>query len=62
MSGTDVRVTGAAPSASAARDTARLAAAGMLGDFIDPLRWLDFKFAIDIDGYSNAWSISSRGS
>ncbi len=45
--GTDVRVTGVVPSPTAAIDKARLAAAGLLGDFIEPLRWLDRKFAID---------------
>jgi hypothetical protein len=34
---------------------ARMQAAGILGKPIEPATWLTHKFAIDIDGYSNAW-------
>ena len=30
--------------------------AGLAGDFIPPERWLNMKYAIDIDGFTNAWN------
>lgn len=39
-----------------AEDHNRLARAGILGEPIDPVRWRARKFALDIDGNSNAWS------
>lgn len=30
--------------------------AGLIGEFVSPFDWADMKFAVDIDGYSNAWS------
>jgi hypothetical protein len=38
------------------RDRDRLARAGILGEPIDPVTWRARKFAMDIDGNSNAWS------
>ena len=38
------------------RDRDRLARAGILGDPIEPVTWRARKFALDIDGNSNAWS------
>ncbi len=39
------------------RKHAALAAAGLMGDFIPPLTsWANRKFAVDIDGHTNAWS------
>lgn len=38
------------------RDRDRLARAGVLGEAMDPVRWRARKFALDIDGNSNAWS------
>jgi len=49
-------VTGRCAIGKRSPDTARLAAAGMLGDFIDPPALARLQVAIDIDGYSNAWS------
>ena len=37
-------------------DKHRLEQAGILGGHIEPMTWLLRKFAIDIDGNSNAWS------
>jgi hypothetical protein len=37
-------------------DTARLASAGIIGDYISPIAWCGMKFAIDVDGNTNAWS------
>jgi Glycosyl transferase family 90 len=44
------------PSSNLALDTERLASAGILGDYIAPITWCGLKFAIDIDGNTNAWS------
>lgn len=54
--GTDVKLSAVAQSADVVRDTERLSRAGILGEFISPICWYGFKFAIDIDGNSNAWS------
>ncbi len=54
--GTDVKLSGIAQSADSGRDRERLADAGVLGEFISPICWYGLKFAIDIDGNSNAWS------
>jgi hypothetical protein len=53
---TDVKISGVAQSSNAALDKDRLASAGILGEPISPIAWHTFKFAIDIDGNSNAWS------
>jgi hypothetical protein len=53
---TDVKVSGVTQSADKNLDADRLARAGILGDFISPICWYGSKFAIDIDGNSNAWS------
>ncbi|WP_421701768.1 glycosyl transferase family 90 [Aliiroseovarius sp.] len=37
-------------------DRAALEAAGLLGDRVPPGGWRRRKFALDVDGYSNAWS------
>jgi hypothetical protein len=54
--GTDVKLSSIAQSTNKVRDTERLSRAGILGEFISPICWYGFKFAIDIDGNSNAWS------
>jgi hypothetical protein len=56
MDGTDVKISAIRQSSDAAEDRHRLARAGVLGDFIRPLAWHTFKFAVDIDGNTNAWS------
>jgi hypothetical protein len=56
MPDTDVKLSGIAQSANKALDSERLAGAGILGEFVSPLCWYGSKFAIDIDGNSNAWS------
>jgi hypothetical protein len=54
--GCDAKISGIAQSSNPAQDEQRLARAGILGEFISPIAWHSFKFAIDIDGNSNAWS------
>jgi Glycosyl transferase family 90 len=56
MAGTDVKISAVAQSIDAAADRERLAKAGILGGFIAPIAWYGHRFAIDIDGNSNAWS------
>jgi hypothetical protein len=51
----DVKISTIVQSNDPAGDTERLARAGIMGDFIPPLAWRGFKFAIDIDGNTNAW-------
>lgn len=53
---TDVKLSGIAQSADSSLDRERLANAGVLGEFMSPISWYGLKFAIDIDGNSNAWS------
>jgi len=52
----DVKISGIAQSSNAALDRERLSAAGILGEYSSPIFWFGCKFAIDIDGNSNAWS------
>ena len=54
--GCDVKISGIGQSSNPTQDKQRLARAGILGEYISPLAWHTFKFAIDIDGNSNAWS------
>lgn len=54
--GTDVRLSTVSQSSDRALDTERLAEAGILGEFISPIAWHRFKFAIDIDGNTNSWT------
>lgn len=54
--GTDAKISAIAQTADRQRDAERLARAGILGEFIPALAWNDCKFAIDVDGNSNAWS------
>jgi hypothetical protein len=56
MPGTDVKLSAISHSNNNVLDTDRLASAGILGEFISPVAWHGLKFAIDIDGHSNAWS------
>jgi hypothetical protein len=56
MKGVDARIVDVAQSADPAKDRSRLEQADILGGRIDPKTWLVRKFAIDIDGNSNAWS------
>lgn len=54
--GTDVKISNVLRADGLAVNRGRLANAGILGDFISPRTWCGCKFAIDIDGNSNAWS------
>lgn len=56
LPGTDARLTGVIQTADRASDSARLGAAGILGAYVSPIVWNGLKFAIDIDGNTNAWS------
>lgn len=38
------------------KNCAALARAGLMADRIPPISWMGRKFAVDIDGFSNAWS------
>jgi hypothetical protein len=53
---TDVKISAVVQSNDADRDGDRLAKAGILGPYMSPIAWHSCKFAIDIDGNSNAWS------
>jgi len=52
----DARFVGIAQSNDVERDRNRLEQAGILAGYVDPMTWLVRKFAIDIDGNTNAWS------
>jgi hypothetical protein len=52
----DVKLHAIAQSSNLPVDTERLTRAGVLGDYISPIAWCGLKFAIDIDGNTNAWS------
>ena len=52
----DAKLSHVAQSAEPERDRARLLAAGIVGDRLEASTWRGRKFAIDIDGNSNAWS------
>jgi Glycosyl transferase family 90 len=54
--GCDAKISGIAQSSNPAQDEQRLARAGIVGEYIWPLAWHTFKFAIDVDGNSNAWT------
>ena len=54
--GADVKISGVVQSAAAVADRERLAKAGIFGAFIAPVFWHSFRYAIDIDGNTNAWS------
>lgn len=54
--GVDARFVIVVQSADPTQDGRCLVQAGILGGHIDPMTWLVRKFAIDIDGNSNAWS------
>lgn len=41
--------------ANAGHESRVLSAQGLMGERIDTTSWLQRKFAIDVDGYSNAW-------
>jgi glycosyl transferase family 90 len=56
MPNVDAKLINAVQSGDAPRDLARLRAAGILGDPIDPMTWSRRKFALDVDGNSNAWA------
>jgi hypothetical protein len=59
--GCDAKISGIAQSSNPAQDEQRLARAGIVGEYIWPLAWHTFKFAIDVDGNSNAWTTQRRG-
>jgi Glycosyl transferase family 90 len=52
----DARLINVVQSAEPARDKLRLEQADIFGNFIHPRTWCVRKFAIDVDGNSNAWS------
>jgi hypothetical protein len=54
--GVDAAFAEVAPSDDPRLDGKRLAAAGLLGGRIPPASWAHRRFAIDIDGNTNAWS------
>ncbi|MEP9390169.1 glycosyl transferase family 90 [Mesorhizobium sp. KR9-304] len=54
--GVDAKFAGIAQSADPRHDRLRLERAGILAGYIDPMTWLVRKFAIDIDGNTNAWT------
>lgn len=54
--GVDAKFASLAQSVESERDRRQLEQAGILGGRIDPRTWIIRKFAIDIDGNSNAWS------
>lgn len=54
--GTDVKISRVVQSDDEALHRERLTKAGIFGQNISSLAWNGFKFAIDIDGNSNAWS------
>lgn len=56
LDGVDAKISNVVQTATPERDTARLRDAGVLGTPIDRNAWNSVKFAIDIDGNSNAWS------
>jgi hypothetical protein len=56
VQGTDAKLSGITQSVDKGLDHARLGKAGVLGELISPICWYGLKFAIDIDGNSNAWS------
>ncbi len=53
---TDAKIYRVVQSADPERDEAILTAAGLMGAPVPVERWLDAKFAIDVDGNTNAWS------
>lgn len=54
--GVDAKMAGMAQSPDPARDKHRLVMSAVYGQRLNPTLWLDRKFAIDIDGNTNAWS------
>jgi hypothetical protein len=56
MPGTDIKIAHVAQTNDKALAQKQLRKAGILGEWIAPISWCSFKFAIDIDGNSNAWS------
>lgn len=56
VAGCDVRLSGIAQSGDVLTDVRRLAEAGILGHYINPLEWLNVRYHIAIDGNTLAWS------
>jgi glycosyl transferase family 90 len=56
MPNIDAKLVNAVQSDDMPRDLARLRAAGILGERIPEWSWSSWKFALDVDGNSNAWS------
>lgn len=56
LPGVDVRLAGVVQSADPAGDRARLEAAGLCATSLSPWLWQTVRYAIDIDGNTNAWS------
>ncbi|MCX5493994.1 glycosyl transferase family 90 [Kaistia dalseonensis] len=56
LSDVDVKLVVTGHDRGAHQATDALRAHGILGEFVPPSRWIDVKFAIDIDGSSNSWA------
>jgi hypothetical protein len=56
LEGTDARIVGIPQTHDRARDEARLRTAGIMGPRVLAESWILRKFAIDIDGNTNAWT------
>jgi hypothetical protein len=55
VTGADAAIVSVVQSADAARDRARLAAAGVMAGKVSRDAWAGYRYAIDIDGNTNAW-------
>jgi hypothetical protein len=55
-SGVDAKLSGMTQSPDPVRDRHRLVMNAIYGRRIEPIAWIDRKFAIDIDGNTNAWT------
>ena len=56
VAGTDAKLSGVVQSPDKDVHVDRLKQAGILGEYISPIAWNGLKFAVDIDGNTNAWS------
>jgi hypothetical protein len=56
LAGVDAKFSKIAQSDDPARDRARLEGAGIFGPHLEPATWAKHKYALDIDGNSNAWA------
>ena len=54
--GWDAKLSPRVPYKGTATDFERMAAAGILGEWLDRKTWSTYRFALDIDGNTNSWS------